>query len=306
MRVIINRRQLIGIGSAALLTGAAGRAAAGDQVYESAYNYIIVSRSGSIVTLRQMETSGAQSAIDLDRPTWQVLPYTRWLFAAALVRSQPSAVLQLGLGAGAFNRLFAAGFAQSALTTVEIDPMMLKIAREETGFATAAQNPVVIDDARLYLRRSIDAWDWIILDAYVRNSQIPPHLTTLEFFKIVAARLRPGGAFVVNIAGSDPLFYALFNTLRQVFANNAAFAVPATGNRIFLGAAAAKPEIAGAVGRGPVDLAPATVTLLAQNGVDFAAMEKSLIAPAVPLGTPVLSDDFAPSEYLGSVWGRQH
>lgn len=296
----LNRRQFVATGSAALLPP---RTAREEEIYESVYNSIIISQSGSVVALRQMENGGTQSAIDLDHPTFQVLPYTRWLFAAALFDPKPEAVLGLGLGAGAFNRLFNAAFPEAVLTAVEIDPMMLRIADKLTRFATGPRNRVVISDARLFLRRSGARWDWIILDAYVRYTQIPPHLTTLEFFHSAADHLRPGGVFVVNIAGPDPLFYALVNTLQRVFANNAVFAVPGPGNRIFLGAT--EPGLALAIDRGPVDLPQSLQLLLAKNGVDFAAIRESRIAVAVPPGTPVLTDDFAPSEYLGGQWGNR-
>ena len=301
-RVVLNRRQLIGTASAALL--AVRTAAAAEEIHESVYNYIIVSRAGSVVGLRQMLSGGTQSAIDLARPSFQVLPYSRWLFAAALYQPAPARALALGLGAGGFNRLFNLAFPDAQLTTVEIDPMMLRLAVELTGFAQSAQNRVVIDDARLYLRHSAEVWDWLILDAYVRNSQIPPHLTTVEFFDSAAAHLRPGGVFAVNIVGPDALYYALVNTLKRVFANGAVFLVPGTGNRIFLGTPSPKPDLAAAINRDPIALAPAVAPLLAQNGVDFAAIRSSLATVALPPGTPVLTDDFAPSEYLGSRGGR--
>jgi spermidine synthase len=303
--VVINRRQLIGIASGALLAGRAAAAAAAEEVYESVYNYIIVSRTGSVVALRQMESGGTQSAIDLARPSFQVLPYTRWLFAAALFQAAPARVLGLGLGAGAFNRLFNLAFPDAALTTVEVDPMMLRLAVELTGLRQSPHNQVVIDDARLYLRHSDGVWDWLILDAYVRNSQIPPHLTTVEFFKTAAAHLRPDGVFAVNIVGPDPLFYALVNTLRRVFANSVVCNVPGTGNRIFLGTTSPKPELTAAMTRGPSALAPGVAAMLAQNGVDLATIDKSLAQVAIPPDAPVLTDDFAPSEYLGSAWGRR-
>ena len=298
--VIVNRRRLIGIASAALLSG---RAAAGEDVFESEYNYIIVSRTGGVVALRQMENGGTQSAVDLARPSYQVLPYTRWLFAAALYQPAPARALALGLGAGAFNRLFNLAFPEASLTTVEIDPMMLRLATELTGFRETAKNRVVIQDARLYLRHSTDSWDWMILDTYVRNSQIPPHLTTLEFFRTAAARLRPQGVLAVNIVGPDRLFYALVKTARQVFADTAVCLVPDTGNRILFGAARAPADLKTAIARDRPPPAPAVVAVLAQNGVDFAAIRNSLAAPSIPPETPVLTDDFAPSEFLGSDWG---
>jgi spermidine synthase len=303
--VIISRRGLAGIAGCMLAFGRAGSAAGAKEVYESVYNFIFVSRDGSKIAFRQMENGAPQSIIDLRDPTFQVLPYTRFLFAASLCKPRPAKVLGIGLGAGAFNRLFNAAFPNAALTTVEIDPMMLRVASALTGFRTTPANQVVLEDGRRFLSRSGDVWDWIVMDPYVRNSQIPPHLTTLEFFKSVDRHLARDGVFEVNIVAPDPLFYSLVVTLRRVFPNSLVFAVPDSGNRIFFGTPSAKPELRSVIARNRVDLPAESVAMLARNGVDFDAIRRSIAAVQLPAGTPVLTDDFAPSEYLGSSWSRQ-
>lgn len=301
----MSRRRLVGIGCGVLAAGRAGFARGTDQVYESAYNSIFVSRQGTTVSLRQMEDGKPQSEIDLQRPTFQLLPYTRYLFAAGLVKPAPARVLGIGLGAGAFNRLFNAAFPGSALTTVEIDPMILKLAVELTGFRTTPDNRVVVADGRRFLSHSAETWDWIVMDPYLRNSQIPPHLTTVEFFRTVAAHLSGDGAFIVNIVGPDALFDALIATMRRVFRDSVVFAVPGTGNRIFLGTPRPLPDLPARIAAGRLDQPAGAAAVLARNGVDFAAIRASLAAVALPPGTPVLTDDFAPSEYLGNAWGKE-
>ena len=41
---------------------------------------------------------------------------------------------------------------------------------------------ITTTDARMHLREHREAYDFILLDAY-SSCYIPPHLTTLEFFK---------------------------------------------------------------------------------------------------------------------------
>lgn len=116
-------------------------------VRESPYNHVTIRRNGSVVSFRRLENGGAASAIDLANPRRQVIPYTATLFAPALVHCCPSRVLNVGLGAGAFERLFETAFAGSSLTTIEIDPMIVEIAETHTGFRPGPRTEVVIAPA---------------------------------------------------------------------------------------------------------------------------------------------------------------
>ena len=172
----------LGAGVAASCLGARiARARPGEIVRESAYNYIIVSQDGPVVSFRRMENGAAISAIDMSRPSYQVIDYAKFLFAGALVDPNPSNVLSIGLGAGSFNRLFNLLYPEANLTSVEIDPMIRDLAGEFTNFRESPRNRVIIEDGRRFLRRSADKWDWIVVDAFVKNSQYPPHMATREF-----------------------------------------------------------------------------------------------------------------------------
>jgi spermidine synthase len=271
------------------MIGSAGRTE--EFVRESAYNYIIVRRDGSIVWLRRIENGSELSAIDLEQPARQVIPYTRYLFLAALFDPRPHSVLSIGLGAGAFNRLFNLAYPESRLMTVEIDPMIVEVAREFTGFAETANNGVEIADGRRFLARSQKLWDWIVLDAYVRKSQIPPHLTTVEFFTLVRSRLTPDGVFAANLSGSPEFVRHVSMTITAVFPNSTFWPVGSKGNVVCVASLRAAPL--------PLDIvATPAVDILRKNEVDLADLAK---APHQILdldATAVLTDDFAPTEFL--------
>ena len=287
-----SRRALLQSASAAL-SFAVTRVRAEDYVRESAYNYIIVTHNQSIVWLRRVENGKELSAIDLKQPERQVIPYTRYLFLPALVNPQPHSVLSIGLGAGAFNRLFNLAFPGSRLTTVEIDPMIVDIARDFTGFTESQNNCVEIADGRRFLNRSDAHWDWIVLDAYVRKSQIPAHLTTVEFFKLVRNRLTPDGLFVVNLTGSKEFLRRVSITIEIVFPGSAFWPVDGSGNVICVSflqadlnqriAAAAPPSL-------DVDLL--------RYDVDLPYLAKARHWSVVADANAALTDDFAPTEYL--------
>ena len=57
----------------------------------------------------------------------------------------------------------------------------------------------------------------MILDAYVRNSQVPPHLTTLEFYQAVKHHLEDDGVFATNVHGGTALFQSHVKTMSAAF-----------------------------------------------------------------------------------------
>lgn len=266
-------------------------------VRESIFNYLIIGRTGSIVSFRRLENGATVSAIDLAEPRRQVINYTATMFAAALVNPKPRQALTIGLGAGAFNRLFEPTFAAAALTTAEVDPMMLEIAEAYTGFQPDDRNKVVIEDGRRYLLLSSRKWDWIVLDAYVRRSQVPPQFTTVEFYKLVASRLNDNGVFVDNLHAGTELFQSNVKTLVAAFPQVVFFTVPASGNMIAIAVPYAEPSLAQRILGADLRRMPR----LEQWNVDFAAIQNNLVKPEtipLPRGVKVLTDDFSPAEYL--------
>jgi spermidine synthase len=266
-------------------------------VRESIYNYLIISRDGSVVRFRRMENGATVSAIDLSRPTRQVIPYTAGLFTAALVKSDPRNVVNIGLGAGAFDRLFVAGFPLARLTTVEIDPMILDTAKTFTAFQETERSSVALSDGRRYLKRHPDPWDWVVLDAYVRNSQVPPHLTTVEFYRLVSDRLRHDGVFVVNLRGGSALFQSNVKTLAASFPQVVFLNVPGSGNVIALAVKFRDRDLMSLITGAKIgDLSGAVA-----SQVDFAALKTNFKLPNEILlrrNTKLLTDDFAPVEFL--------
>jgi len=271
-----------------------------DKIFESAYNYIIVDKQGSIISFRRLENGTNVSAIDLNQPTFQVIPYTRFLFAAALFKQHPHKVLSIGLGAGAFNRLFNVAYPAAELTTVEIDPMIESVAETLTGFHPSPLNKVSIEDGRRFLMHSQERWDWIVVDAYVRNSQTPPHLTTVEFFELARRHLTEDGVLVVNIVAPQALFYSQLATLRHVFQNNVILEPQNHSNKVFLGSAHSKPDITSTITRPDTSLQP----ILVKNGVRIEEIRRSVLQVSLPPETIILTDDYAPTEFLGEDWKR--
>ncbi len=257
-------------------------------VRESLYNQVVVERDGDIVDLkfRSGRAVPRQTAVDLSNPERLVIPYTRTMLAAALVQPEPGRILQLGLGGGAMNRYLRRVFPGAHLTTAELDATVRDMAVEFMGFQPGERDVVVIEDARAFLRSRSETWDWILVDAYSGGS-VPPHLKTKEFYELLKARLAPGGVVALNLHAGNRLFASDQATLKAVFPSVGLFAVPGTGNVVALAWKGESKEFRAS------DLAGFSGTLreiLAAVAQDFSG--------EAAVGAAVLTDDFAPAEFL--------
>ncbi len=131
----------------------------------------------------------------------------------------------VGLGAGT---VAAYGEPGQRMTFFEIDPEVVRIARDQRFFHYLADSPAdvrtVTGDGRLALAREPRAtYDLLVLDAFSSDA-IPVHLMTQEAVALYASRLRPGGVLMFHI--SNRVF-----DLEPVLGAAAATAAPARGAR---------------------------------------------------------------------------
>lgn len=108
-------------------------------------------------------------------------------------------VALVGLGVGT---LAAYGEAGRRMDFLEIDPVMVDLARSEFGYLrrSEAEVRVVLGDARLSLaRRAAPTYGLIALDAFTSDA-IPAHLLTVEAVRTYLTRLADGGLLAVHIS----------------------------------------------------------------------------------------------------------
>jgi len=108
---------------------------------------------------------------------------------------------------------------------VEIDPAVMRIAREFFNVEETPTHIIHVADGRVFLRRTQDQFGAIIMDAYVHTrygGSIPYHLATKEFFEIAAKHMPTNGVLAYNVmgkaqtAGADVLG-SMYKTLKSVF-----------------------------------------------------------------------------------------
>lgn len=163
---------------------------------------------------------GIQSRMLLRDPYGPGLEYTDAFHIGALMRP-PKRVLLIGLGGGTAARQFPHYYPDVEVDAVEVDPLVVDVAKRYFGITPGPRLRIHIMDGRTFLKQSRDRWDLIIIDTYTTNrygDTIPPHLTTREFFHDVAARLEDDGIVHFHCAfAASKLMFALHRTMDNVF-----------------------------------------------------------------------------------------
>lgn len=168
--------------------------------------------------------AGTQSLMSLKDPSGPGLPYTDAMHIARLMRPTVRRVLLIGLGGGTMPKQFVHDYPDATVDVVEIDPVVVHVAQTYFEVQPGDRLRIHVADGRMFLKRSQEKWDLIIIDAYTTNrygDTIPPHLVTREFFAEVARHLDDGGILHYHcVFGDSRLFLALQKTIASVFASS--------------------------------------------------------------------------------------
>lgn len=176
---------------------------------------------------------GRQSCMELAHPQKLVFPYAHMMLGSLYLNPRPANVLILGLGGGSLPQALSGLLPQTAIDVVEIDPAVVKVARQYFRFSPGPGMRVFEEDGRTYVKRALRqgrSYDLIMLDAY-DHEYIPEHLLTREFLQEVRQLLKPGGVVAANTFSSSRLYDNESVTYRAVFGN---FYNLRSSNRIIL------------------------------------------------------------------------
>ena len=127
--------------------------------------------------------------------------------------------VHVGGGAGTYARYLAATRSESRSELIEVDPVVVDVARRHLGLQSGPRLKVHLGDARDRLAgRSDTSADVVVGDAFV-DGLVPAHLATAEFAAHVARVLSPGGLYLLNVIDAPPQYIArrAASTLLGVF-----------------------------------------------------------------------------------------
>ncbi|MFD2855713.1 fused MFS/spermidine synthase [Seohaeicola zhoushanensis] len=226
------------------------------------------------------------------QPTVMFTEHSAMLDALARLRApQPFSSYFIGGGSYSVPRAFAVR-GTGPITVAEIDPEVTEIAARDFWYDPASAQVLHEDARRALLVRPEARFDIVIGDAFT-DVAVPAHLVTREFFDLIAARMAPGGSFLMNVIDYEDRLHALgalVATLREVFPVVEVWtrAVrPEPGARlVFVLVAGDRPT--------PVP----TITVAAPDTETFGAMSDRWVNAVASASGLVLTDDFAPIDRL--------
>jgi spermidine synthase len=248
-----------------------------------------------------------ESAITKTPPYPSLAEYTKYFHLAFLANPDIERTLFIGAGGGVGPREFHMQKPYMRIDVVDIDPEVLRIARRYFFLDDDPQINLFSQDGRLFLRKTTNRYDCVILDAFSAGGQIPFHLVTQEFLESCRSKLEPGGVFMMNINSAiegplSPIFHSMYRTIASVFPTTYVFAVhhrdigtTESMNIIFL-ATQVDHRISAAEWNA---LAKRHHSLSYISDAQIKDMVGDLIAePADLASAPIFVDDFAPIETM--------
>ncbi len=201
---------------------------------ESAYNTVIVEeRAGTRLLLLNDERFGIHSVSRRD----QVLTGLYYdAFYVAPIFAGGKDVLILGMAGGTMAKGYRRLFPGARLTAVEIDPLVVEVARKYFGLEGGPDLEIHVGDARPFLAEGTSRFDVIEADLFAGGVYAPFYVVTQEFFELARRRLRQNGVVVVNVlalGGDGSIARRMTATMATVFPS--VFELPLRNQRLLFG-----------------------------------------------------------------------
>lgn len=212
----------------------------------SDYSHIRVTRTRNVRTLYFVRDSGEEvieSELNLERPYELIVPYTRYMFLSYAFRPVQERVLIVGLGGGSMVHFLRHYDPKVQVDVVEIDPVMVQIARDYFGVKNEGNVKIITGDGIDYLRKTETRYDVIYMDAFLKPSRetdttgAPLRLKTAQFYKEIQSKLKPEGLVVINL-NSHANIRGDVETVRETFPQTYVFQAPDVFNLVVVGSLA--------------------------------------------------------------------
>jgi spermidine synthase len=205
---------------------------------QSPYGRVLVVDDGHERALRFGNLDGAdQSTIVPGRPGAVPLEYARYAVLGLAYHGAPRTLLMVGLGGGTFTTMVHRVRPDIAIDAVEIDPVVVEVARAFFGLREDDGYRVHVADGADWVATTRGGpYDYVLLDSYSGES-IPEPLRTVAFFQAVRARLTAGGVVGMNVAEPQAEGAEAMRAFRAVFSVFACVQAPNDGNLLLFGTA---------------------------------------------------------------------
>ncbi len=187
----------------------------------SVYRNIFVTDDDGLrcLTFRRFVGGHRQTCIRMSDPYELVFPYAKMMLGALALNPHPKRVLIVGLGGGTLPTNLRGMAPEADITVVELDPAVVKVAKQFFKFETGPKLNIEVQDGRVFIKRALakgERYDLVMLDAF-EDDYIPEHLLTKEFLTEVKGILTPDGVLAANTFSSSNLYPYESATYAAVF-----------------------------------------------------------------------------------------
>jgi spermidine synthase len=268
----------------------------------SAYHHIqVYDENGK----RTLSFNGSfETTMSLADPLKGHFEYTEYFQMPWLWNTNIHRVLMEGLGGGSTPRAYQHYYTNVMVDVVEIDPMVVEVAKKYFGVTETPNLVIHTNDGRVFLRQTTNVYDVIVMDAYSTTrygSSLPRQLTTKEFFTLASQHLSTNGVLAYNVIGQihgyrANVIGAIYRTMNQVFPQVYMFPADESQNVVIIGTKSDEHyddvrvwDRAQVLERSGIVTLP-TFNLRLRNFVNT--------PPPSAAQSPVLTDDYAPIESL--------
>ncbi len=179
------------------------------------------------------DDSAVQSSMRVSEPFELDLSYTRTMMGFQLFNIEPGHILLVGLGGGSLSKYCYRRFPQAQITTLEINPDVIRL-RDE--FLIPADNDrfrVIQADACDYLARGGVQADIILLDGY-DAAGLPDCLCAEPFYANCWQALSSQGVLVTNLCGLEPNRTTYLDRMNRIFDGRVWWSKPRESNSLIV------------------------------------------------------------------------
>src|SRR5436190_13528701 len=261
----------------------------------SPYHHVQVLDEGG---MRMLSFDGTrETRMSLINPLQGHFEYTEYFHMPWIWNHDIHRVLMIGLGGGSTQRSYQHYYTNVTVDTVELDPVVVDVAKRYFTVKETPQLKVINEDGRVFLNSSTNRYDVILMDAYTTTrygSSLPPHLTTKEFFQVANTHLTTNGVLAYNVIGQmqgwkADIIGGLYRTLKEVFPQVYSFPASSSMNVVFVATKTSTSYNAARIANEGQALISSRSVLLPT----FSDRLRSFVStpPSAAASSPVLTDD---------------
>ena len=185
----------------------------------SPYNTVVVTEDDrGMRTLLLGSEYGPQSKVKVGDPDHIEFSYAKVMVSGLALCPEPKRVLVVGLGGGTIPSFLHKHYPQTQIDVVDIDPVVVEVAKQFFGFSEDATLKAHVQDGRQFIEERLNAYDVIFLDAF-DSKDIPYHLVTREFLEAVRRSITAQGVVLADVLSREwnPLYDSMVRTYQEVF-----------------------------------------------------------------------------------------